>query len=136
VTHDETALKTVLSKMMDVLKDAVYKGLDSFLVGLRMTEVIEEVTGCGDPYEDFKKRSTHIAQQLAPTVRDTVERSQEPLREACRASVMGNLMDVLAGNGPEAVDIRNLMQTPFAVDFVDEFASALQKARKVVFSGR
>ena len=108
VTGDEPTLKTVISKMMEVLKDAVRDGLDSFLVGLRMMEIIEEVTGCGDPYKDFKRRSTYIAERLAPIVRQKVEESPKPLREACRVAVMGNLMDVIADNGPESVDIRNI----------------------------
>jgi uncharacterized protein with ATP-grasp and redox domains len=132
VTRDEPTLKTVISKMMEVLKDAVRDGLDSFLVGLRMMEIIEEVTGRGDPYKDFKRRSTHIAERLAPIVRQKVEESPKPLREACRVAVMGNLMDVIADNGPESVDISNILETPMAIDSFDEFRSSLQSAEKIV----
>ena len=133
VTRNEADLKTITSKMTDVIKDAFHDGLDSFLVGLRMTEIIEEVTGCSDPYKDFKRRSTYIAEQLAPTVRQMVEESPQALREACRAAVMGNLMDVIAGISPESVDDKNLLETSLAIDSFDEFQSALQGAEKIVY---
>jgi len=133
VTRDEIALTTITSKMKDVIKDAFHDGLDSFLVGLRMTEIIEEVTGCGDPYKDFKRRSTYIAEQLVPTVRQMVEESPQALREACRAAVMGNLMDVIAGESPEEINTSSLLETPLAIDSFDEFQSALQRAAKIVY---
>jgi len=133
VTGHEATLKTVISRMMGVLKDAVNDGLDSFLVGLRMMEIIEEVTGCGDPYKDFKRRSTLIAERLAPTVRQTVKESPKPLYEACRAAVMGNLMDVIAGDSPDEVNASSLLGTPLAIDSFDEFQSVLQHAEKIVY---
>ena len=133
VTGDEIALTTITSKMTDVIKDAFGNGLDSFLVGLRMMEIIEEVTGHGDPYKDFKRRCTNIAEQLAPTVRQMVLGSPQVLHEACRAAVMGNLMDVIAGDSPEEVNTSSLLETPLAIDFFDEFQSVLQGAEKIVY---
>jgi damage-control phosphatase, subfamily I len=133
VTRDESDLKTITYKMMDVIKDAFRDGLDSFLVGLRMMEIIEEVTGHGDPYKDFKRRCTSIAQQLAPTVREMVEKSPQALREACRTAVMGNLLDVIAGNSPELVDTGSFFGTPLAIDSFDQFQTALQSAEKIIY---
>ena len=133
VTRDESDLKTITSKMIEVIKDAFHNGMDSFLVGLRMMEIIEEVTGHSDPYKDFKKRCTNIAEQLAPTVRQMVEESPRALHEACRTAVMGNLLDVIAGNSPELVDAGSLLRTPLAIDSFDEFQSALQGAEKIVY---
>ena len=133
VTRDEAALKMVVSKMMEVVTYAASEKLDSFLVGLRSMEVIEEITGCGDPYKDFKRRSTLISERLASTLRETIEKSLQPLHEACRAAVMGNLMDVIAGDSPESVDIGNILKAPLTVDFFDEFRSALRRTQKIVF---
>ena len=133
VTRDEAVLKAVISKMMEVLKDVAHDGLDSFLVGLRMMEIIEEVTGCGDPYKDFKRRSTRVAEQLALTVRQMVEVDPQPLQEACRVAVMGNLMDVITGNAPESVDVSKLLETPLTSDSFDKFRTDLQRAEKIVY---
>ncbi len=133
VTRDEIALQTIASKMRGIIQDAFHEGLDSFLVGLRMTEIIEEVTGYDDPYKDFKRRCTSIAEQLASTVRQMVEKNPQALREACRMAVMGNLLDVIAGNSPELVDINSLLETQLAIDCFDEFESELGNAGKIVY---
>ena len=90
VTHDETLLKDVVFKMMDVLRDATPRNVETFLVGLMTMEVIKEVTGCGDPYKAFKEKSTRAAKRLAPLVADAMKKSDDPLLTACRAAVMGN----------------------------------------------
>jgi uncharacterized protein with ATP-grasp and redox domains len=133
VTRDEIALQTIASKMRDIIQDAFHNGLDSFLVGLRMTEIIEEVTGCVDPYKDFKRRCTNIAEQLDSTVRQMEDKSPQALREACRTAVMGNLLDVIAGNSPELVDTNSLLETSLTIDCFDEFESELGNAGKIVY---
>jgi uncharacterized protein with ATP-grasp and redox domains len=133
VTNDETALKTVLLKMMDTIKGVVSQDVDSFLLGLRMMEIIDEVTGSGDPYKDFKRRSTRVAEQLVSTVRETVAKSPQPLWEACRAAVMGNLMDVIAASAPELFNMSSFLEKPFAVNHFDAFRLILHRAEKVVF---
>jgi uncharacterized protein with ATP-grasp and redox domains len=132
-SYDDGGLITVVSKMMEVLKDAVFERVDICPVGRRMMQVIEEVTGCSDPFKDFRRRNTQMAEQLVLTVREAVEKSAQPLWEACRAAVIGNLMDVMAGATPESFNIKSFLETPFAVNDFDQFRSTLQTAGSVVY---
>lgn len=133
VTRNDAALKMVLLKMMDVLQDVVSKNVDSFLVGLKMMEIIEEVTGSADPYRDFRGRSTQAAEQLVSIIRETVEKGPDPLWDACRAAVTGNLMDVIAGVAPELAEVNSFLEIPFAVNHFDEFRSILQRSEKITY---
>jgi uncharacterized protein with ATP-grasp and redox domains len=133
VTNNEAALKAVIFKTMDVL-NSIPQGIDSFLVGLKVMETIEEVTGNHDPYANFKKRSNQMGEKLFPIVSEMVEKNPDPLWAACKAAVMGNLMDVINSTSPDLPDIaEGLFEKPFAVNHFNEFRSALQKARKMVY---
>jgi uncharacterized protein with ATP-grasp and redox domains len=132
VTQDEALLKTVVFRMMELLK-TLPENVSSFLVGLKSMEIIEEVTGNSDPYKDFRKRSTKTARQLVPIVCDTVEESSDPLWEACRSAVTGNLMDVIPGTPPDLVNGYGFPEISFAVNHFDEFRSILQRTEKMVY---
>jgi damage-control phosphatase, subfamily I len=132
VTNDESALRAVVLGTMEVLK-AIPRGIDTFLIALKVMEIIEEVTGNSDPYKDFKKRSNQMGERLFPIVSEIVEKTPDPLLAACKAAVMGNLMDVIGGPSPEFADnAESLFEKPFAVDHFNEFRSVLEKAHKMV----
>jgi uncharacterized protein with ATP-grasp and redox domains len=133
VTNNESVLKAVIFKTMDVL-NSIPQGIDSFLIGLKVMETIEEVTGNHDPYGNFKKRSNQMGEKLFPIVSEMVEKNLDPLWAACRAAAMGNLMDVINSTSPDLPDIaEGLFEKPFAVNHFNEFRSAFQKARKMVY---
>jgi hypothetical protein len=133
VTKDETVLKRILFQMMDVLRSLSSKEIDSFLIGLKMMEIIREATGSRDPYKHFREACARIAQRLIPAVRDTVERSNDPLWEACRSAVIGNLLDVVSHNSPDSIDLNMFGEIPFAVNHFQQFRSALKEASRVVY---
>lgn len=133
VTKDESALKAVVLKTMEILK-GIPQGVDSFLIGLKVMEIIEEVTGNSDPYGDFKKRTNQIGERLYSAVSKTVEKDVDPLWAACKAAVMGNLMDAINSTSSELPDVADwFLKKPFGVNHFNEFRSVLKKARKMVY---
>jgi uncharacterized protein with ATP-grasp and redox domains len=133
VTNDDATLKAVVLKTMEVLK-GIPHDVDSFLVGLKVNGIIEEVTGNNDPYWDFKKRSNQMGEKLSPMVSEMVERNPDPLWAASKAAVIGNLMDAVTNTSLDLTDMA-LFEKPFAVSHFNEFRSVLQKARKMVYLG-
>jgi uncharacterized protein with ATP-grasp and redox domains len=133
VTNDDATLKAVVLKTMEVLK-GIPHDVDSFLVGLKVNGIIEEVTGNNDPYCDFKKRSNQMGEKLSPMVSEMVERNPDPLWAASKAAVIGNLMDAVTNTSLDLTDMA-LFEKPFAVSHFNEFRSVLQKARKMVYLG-
>jgi uncharacterized protein with ATP-grasp and redox domains len=135
VTHDEADQKKVVFKTMEVLK-ALPQNADSFLVGLKVMEIIEEVTGDSDPYKEFKKRSNQMGERLFPMVSEIVEKTPNSLWAACKAAAFGNIMDAIHSVSSNLADFDgSFFETPLAVDHFNEFRSVLRKARKMVYLG-
>lgn len=50
-------------------------------------------TGIDDPYREEKRRSSELARQLYPRLKETVERAADPLEAAVRLAIGGNVID-------------------------------------------
>jgi damage-control phosphatase, subfamily I len=133
ITQDETVLKDVVYRMMEVLKDAMPRKVDSFIIGLKTMEVIRKATGCGDPYKDFKKRVAQTANRLAPQIREGMRKSDDPLLTACHAAVMGNNLDVVGNGSHDLVNERTCAELHFAVNDFEQLRSVLSGAKKIVY---
>lgn len=135
VTEDQSALKTVVFKTIELLK-RFPQNQDTFLLGLKIMEIIEKVTGNGDPYRDIKKKSNEQAESLVSTVNNKVETNPSPLWAAAKATALGNLLDVVADDLPDLADLLDdFLEKPFAVNDFNEFRSVLQRARKAIYMG-
>jgi damage-control phosphatase, subfamily I len=132
VTGDEDILKKVVFSMMEILRGAP-QDASSFLVALQTMELIEKVTGCADPYRAYRDRSTHTAQEIFPIMSDIVERSSNPLWDACWAAIAGNLMDAVTGTDSKLDGLCSLPDMPFAVNDFNKFRSTLIRAEKIVY---
>ena len=134
-THNEADLEIVVFKTMEVLK-AFPQNADSFLVGLKIMEIIEEVTGTSDPFREYKKRSNQMGEGLFPIVTEIVEKTPNPLWAAWKAAAFGNIMDAIHSVSSNLADFdSSFFETPLAVDHFNEFRSVLQRARKIVYLG-
>lgn len=133
--QDEAALKTVLLKTMKVLQE-LPEDADSFLVGLKVHEIVEAVTGNADPFKEIRGINNKQAEALVPMVTDWVDKHPDPLWAASKAAVMGNLMDIITDRSPDSGDLMdNFLKKSYAVDHLDAFRSILEKAEKVVYLG-
>lgn len=134
-TADETASKTVLLETMKVLQE-LPEDVDSFLVGLKILEIVEAVTGNADPCKKIKETDNQHAAKLVPTVTDWIDKHPDSLWAASKAAVMGNLMDIMTGKPTDAADLMdNFLKKPYAVDDLSAFRSILEIAEKVVYLG-
>jgi len=55
--------------------------------------VVKNVTGVSDPYKEIKKKSNSLALEHYPDLEGRVAESPDPLEEAVRLSIAGNLID-------------------------------------------
>lgn len=134
-TQEVALLKTVLLKTMMVLEE-LPEEVDSFLIGLKVHEIVEAVSGNADPCREIRETNNKQAENLIPIVTDWVDKHPDPLWAASKAAVMGNLMDMIAGTPPDSAQlIDNYLKRPYAVDDLKAFQSILEKAKKVVYLG-
>ncbi len=134
-TQEEALLKTVLLKTMKVLEE-LPEDVDSFLVGLKVHEIVEAVSGNADPCREIRETNNKQAENLIPIVTDWVDKHPDPLWAASKAAVMGNLMDIMTGRPTDSADLmENFLEKPYAVDDLSAFRSIHKKAEKVVYLG-
>jgi len=95
--------------------------------------VIEEVTGCDDPYIALKRRSNKIAKKMYPEFKRIVEDSEKKLETAIRLAIAGNIID--HGASP-SFDVNGTIDRVLASDIPDElerFIERLESSKKVLY---
>jgi len=63
-----------------------------------VNNVVREVTGVEDPFEEDKRESNRIALQMAPEVRSLIRTASDPLLSAIEFSIAGNSIDLGANH--------------------------------------
>lgn len=95
--------------------------------------MLRRETGIDDPCAEMKKEENAQGVAVLPVIREILDEVPDRLRAACKASAAGNLIDVSFGNSFEAeTEIREKMQTPFAVDETETLMQTLREARTVM----
>jgi uncharacterized protein with ATP-grasp and redox domains len=132
--REEATLKTVLKQTMKVL-DHLPDNTDSFLVGLKIHEIIEAASGNGDPCRKIRQTNNKQAEDLLPIVRDWVDKHSDPLWAASKAAVMGNLMDIIVAEPIDSARLTDIyLKKPYAVDDLNVFRSMLGKFVYLIIS--
>ncbi|MGC9313046.1 MAG: damage-control phosphatase ARMT1 family protein [Sediminispirochaetaceae bacterium] len=63
-----------------------------------VNNVVKEVTGVEDPFEEDKRESNRIALRIAPEVRSLIRAASDPLLSAIEFSIAGNSIDLGANH--------------------------------------
>ena len=125
---DERQQKTVLDRVLDVLKQA---GLSSTPpeTAERVHRIVRQEVGDGDPYRAVKETSTREALALYPRMKVLLAEAGDPLEVGVRLSIAGNIIDM----GPaQEYDlwgtVERVLAQPFAIDDGAALREALSKA--------
>ena len=83
---------------VDVLSDRMADGTTSVDIATDVHRRAYQAIGSDDPYRDIKVRADTVAEPYVGMLEDAVERSDDPLRSAIVAAVVGNIMDFGGGS--------------------------------------
>ena len=83
---------------VDVLSDRMADGTTSVDIATDVHRRAYQAMGSDDPYRDIKVRADTVAEPYVGMLEDAVERSDDPLRSAIVAAVVGNIMDFGGGS--------------------------------------
>ena len=83
---------------VDVLSDRMADGTTSVDIATDVHRRAYQAIGSDDPYRDIKVRADLVAEPYVGMLEDAVERSDDPLRSAIVAAVVGNIMDFGGGS--------------------------------------
>ncbi len=83
---------------VDVLSKRMGPSMESVSVATEVHRRAYDAVGCKDPYRDLKIEADIVAEPYAIMLDDIVRSSEDPLRSAIMAAVVGNIMDFGSGS--------------------------------------
>ena len=121
----------VFSAMMD-------PGMRSVEIATEVHRRAYEAVGSEDPYYDLKVRADEVAEPFMTALDDAVKASDDPLRAAVMAAVVGNIMDFGAGTAISDPDefmgvFDGMMVQGLGHDDIDAMRAVLDKVPGVVY---
>jgi len=133
--------RAVLNRVMELL--AVVPG-DSTPAetGYHVHRIVREMTGVKDPYRLVKEEATRNALPLVPRLREIVAQADDPLEQAVRIAIAGNIIDFAPGTvmNPSKdmqftleATLERVLHQPFAINDLEALRRALSKAQRVLY---
>jgi uncharacterized protein with ATP-grasp and redox domains len=104
--------------------------------GRQLYRMLSEISGIEDPYRGIKAKCTRTALQLYPELKHRVQSASDPLFEAIRVAVAGNLIDfgtMLDFDVKE--DVAAILAQDFYINDYPGLQSAVSQARDVLVLG-
>ncbi len=89
-----------------------------------------------DIYRELKDLSTLEALKLLPSVKKSIERFDNRVKGAIKASVAGNVIDFATPNHFDlSLEFEKVFDTPFTIDDEDEFLERLSNSQSLMIVG-
>ncbi len=102
----------------------------------RIHQELRRLTGSADPYRSTKLAHNQMALRLLPALRERVHRAEDPLTLAVRYSIMGNVIDLGAGQDLSEAELARaadeVLEEPFSGE-VEKLREALDRARDILY---
>ncbi len=95
-TNDERVIREILDKTADYVKKVNLEETPADLSNY-VYKVTREITGIKDPYAKDKRTFNDICLGLYDTIKKEIDKTDEPLHYAIKASIYGNLIDLGIG---------------------------------------
>ena len=133
LTDDDARRISVLkeiAKMLPELDPEQTPAYNSSLVLFRVNELMN----AQDPYLQARQNYDRLALEMTDKLRAEIESSPDPLEEAVRISVVGNVIDL---GIKHQVDIEGTLERArgegFKIFQIDQLKSALQESKRVLY---
>ena len=123
---------------VDVLSDRMTDGTTSVDIATDVHRRAYQAIGSDDPYRDIKVRADTVAEPYVDMLEAAVERSDDPLRSAIVAAVVGNIMDFGGGSAISDPDefmgvFDGMVAQGLGCDDTDVLRELLEKVPGVVY---
>jgi len=133
-SDDPEVKKQAVDKILSYLKTIDYK-VPPPVLGKRVYEILNEITGNPDPYRDIKIRYNEISMGLYDDLRRIVLQNEDPINTAAKLAVAGNVIDFGVRNREVHVEqiLDSIHTLSFSIDDFDLFINDLKKSKKIVY---
>ncbi|MFC1725773.1 DUF89 domain-containing protein [candidate division KSB1 bacterium] len=135
VTDDEIHQREVCNKVSRWIIEADLEK-NPAEVSTVIYRIVSDVTGVKDPYKEIKEKTNRQALLMLPEMQNILSQSENPLDTALHIAVAGNIIDLGIGQKFDLKkDVREILDTPFAVNDIEHFRNELKPGRKLLFLG-
>ncbi|MBE9044000.1 DUF89 family protein [Pleurocapsales cyanobacterium LEGE 10410] len=134
-TEDEGLQRKILTRVANEIAQLEEETIPIEVAG-RIQELVGELTGVTDPYQDAKRRYNDLALKLYPRLKELLEGAEDPLLTAIRLAIAGNIIDF--GLGSE-FDLEQVIQESLTREFsifdYEFFLEKLAAAESLLYIG-
>jgi len=102
----------------------------------KVYRMIHSMTGEKDPYYEYKRRTNRQLLDIIDRLRDSIEKSDDPLLAAAIAAANGNMIDCGISGAVTDEQIEAAIHDGHEREYVGcvkEFASEVEKAKKILY---
>jgi uncharacterized protein with ATP-grasp and redox domains len=135
---DPERQENILRMVMEQISRADFSKSPPHVAG-DVYRLIKRESGCDDPFEDIKRESNRMAEDLYPKLKDMVERSPDRLETAVKLAIAGNVIDFGANHSVDRADVRRSidesMHLSLPKNALGDFRSAVSRARSILYIG-
>jgi uncharacterized protein with ATP-grasp and redox domains len=134
-TDDEQLQKRVLDELGAMLKHISLESTPPE-TGRLIYRMVKEITGNPDPFRESKRESTQHALALYPSMKRTIEESDDSLLTAIRIAIAGNVIDLgVSGSFDVDAAVREALEKDFAICDYSAFERCLTKSGQILYIG-
>ncbi len=131
---EEGARKGLLKEVMDYLSKA-HDSLSPPYLSRDVYRIISRRLGVEDPYREKKRESNRLALSMLPHLKELVEKAEDPLFEAVRIAIVGNIIDFGVAESFSLEELSSFSSIPFAINHYPQLKEELQEAKTVLYIG-
>lgn len=133
ISDSEELHEKVLRKVMKTLLKSNWDLTPPELAHV-VHSIVRNVTGGTDPYREVKKESNDSVLKMYPTLREKIEKSEDPLQTSIRLAIAGNIIDF----GPShkfnlEKTIEEVLEKKFAFDDYPILKEHLDKVNTLLY---
>lgn len=134
-TTDEEKLKEILDKTGDMVKTISMQATPAE-TGMKVYQIVKEVTGVEDPYENIKQQHIKETKSIYPELEQIIANSDDKLLTAIKIAIAGNIIDLGVNKEFDIIkDVRNILEQDFGILDYEAFKKQLDKAKNILYIG-
>jgi len=135
VTDNEQLLKHLLDELGAMLSHVSLESTPPE-IGRLIYRKVREITRNADPFRELKRENTQKALALYPSLKRTIEESNDSLLTAIRIAIAGNVIDFgVSGSFDIDTAVNEVLKEDFAICDYPAFRSYLAKSEQILYIG-
>lgn len=133
VTDDPVVQEKVLRSVMKALLDAPVDYVPPE-IARTIYSIVDDTTGCYDPYKSLKMEYNQIAMDMYPDLKDIVAKSDDHLFTAVKLAIAGNIIDFGADIQFDIDEtIGDMLTKKFAINDYPLFVESLEDSKNILY---